>query len=109
MSVCVSVCLFVPSPGTRNRMDWRLLVKECIVKIAKKNKNLSWQTSLLCILGELAGEESVAVTVCLLLALVMAVAVAVGFIGFINTLRTRQEIQSVPIKGIFKAYLAGKL
>ena len=60
-------------------------------------------------MGELAGEESVAVAVCVLMALVMAVNVAVGFIAFINTLRTRQEIQSVPIKGIFKAYLAGKL
>ena len=35
MSVCVSGDLFVPSAGTQNRVDWRLLVKESIDKVAK--------------------------------------------------------------------------
>ena len=28
MSVCASVCFFVPSWGTRNRVDWRYLMKQ---------------------------------------------------------------------------------
>ena len=32
---CPYVCLFVPSCGTQNRMDWRLLVKERIARIAR--------------------------------------------------------------------------
>ena len=50
-------------------MDWRLLVKERIAKIAKLGTLFGfwhlgfWQTSLLCIVGELPGGRSVAVTV----------------------------------------------
>ena len=33
MSVCLSVCVLVPSSGTRIRVDWRLLVKEHIAKL----------------------------------------------------------------------------
>ena len=47
---------------------------------------MSWQTSLMCIVVELAGGVSVAVAVGV--ALAVAVAVAVGFIGFGATVRT---------------------
>ena len=35
MSMVVSVDLFVPLSGTQNQVDWRLLVKERVTKIAK--------------------------------------------------------------------------
>ena len=82
----------MPLDVTQNRMDWRLLVKECIVKIAKL-RNLFWESfdnsqrfelsfeflanlvispkNILCIVGHLEGGGSV----------------AVGFIGFGTTIR----------------------
>ena len=43
----MSICLFsVPSAGTRNRVDWRLLVEESIAEIEKLRTLLSqnWPT-----------------------------------------------------------------
>ena len=72
MSVDVLLC--VPSAGNRNQEGWRLLVKELIAKITKLRSPLlcfdlflgfekifgllvpSWQTSLLCIVRDLAGD-----------------------------------------------------
>ena len=36
-SISRYVCLSVPSAGTRNHVDWRLLVKERTAKIKKKH------------------------------------------------------------------------
>ena len=67
----------VPSVDNRNRQSWRSLVKECIAHIKQLRITFFWsvlmifsfkylvfgslQTSLLCIMGELAGGGSVAV------------------------------------------------
>ena len=77
--VQLSGFMSVPLGGTRNGMDYRLLAKERIAKIAKQGTLffkilktfwvltflgflvLSWWTSLLCIVGELAGGGSLAV------------------------------------------------
>ena len=82
MSVCL--WLFVPYGDNGNRVDWRLLFKEHIAKVAKLITPLLflrfseifavlnffwlwglifWQTSLLYRVGELAVVGSVAVTV----------------------------------------------
>ena len=76
------LCLCVPSQKTRFPLDWRLLVEEritfngipvdisgllqflcffCVYNVFKVLESL--QTSLLCIMGELAGEGSVAVAI----------------------------------------------
>ena len=39
----MSVCVFEPLAGTRNRVDWRLLFKEHIAKIAKLRNPFFWK------------------------------------------------------------------
>ena len=78
----------MPSAGTRNYIDWRLLVRKRIANISKvrnlfggiltlflshflggkyagspRQKFLSWQTSLLCIVGKLSGGGYVALAI----------------------------------------------
>ena len=67
-----------------------------------RQKCLSWQTSLLCIVEDLKGGESVAVGITVAVAVAVAVAVgitvavAVGFIGFGATIRKHQENSGLP-------------
>ena len=73
--MCVSVCLSVPLRKPRFPVDWRLLVKESIANICIPLEIFgflqfdfclvlwSLQTSLLCMMGELAGVGYVAVAV----------------------------------------------
>ena len=100
-----------PEPGTRNSVDWRLMVEERIAKISmvllealdsffvlsnyffgfwvnklvlQEKKYLSWQTSLLCIVMELAEGGSLVVA--------KDVAVALGFIGFVVMSALRDSV-----------------
>ena len=77
--LCVCVCLCVPSRKTRFPVDWRLLFEELITNICISLESFgfchfndfwhliffrvlgSLRTSLLCIIGELAGGGSVVI------------------------------------------------